>query len=245
MLRGQNEITFLDAIFFSEGTAARVSAETRNLEDGGLIDRFYAVRRDEKNRKQTTYGKLGVTKDEIRAGMPPEEFEASVFDYFTRHSGPAAGLDAKNISALLKRAGNPVLDMHSLSLYCQEPVGDGSPEDLRETFDACIRVCARLERAKKNRIECILKSVRYWTQSCSQGTRSFLKKFLFFYTSAGAVYYDIGREKWGMSRKEQERTGFRIEYFDTENILDQAFRKYRVGSVKELEMKIRAGMRCA
>lgn len=46
-----------------------------------------------------------------------------------------------------------------------------------------------------------------------------------------------------MTAKERSRTGLAIETFDVDDLKKQAFQKYRVRDLSELEMRLRADMK--
>lgn len=244
ILADSHEITFLKITSFSDGTLVKVEGQT--YVDDLPVSELRLVLKDTRRRRKETYQKAGVTKEECSDGLETEEFSQAFAQYFADHPGLIVGHGIEKtlpeINHMLNEPlRNKFLDTHAMSLFCKDSCNG---MDVKEVFETCLRIYARLERVERNKLQCVLKSVSYWEQKI-RNKWTYARSFLFFRTSVGTIYYDLDREKWDMSRKERTRTGLVVESFDLDDVVRQAFRKYGVRSLTELEMKIRANAKAS
>ena len=248
-----DEITFIHVAMYSDGILAMIEAETFEADNqghrGAMVSKFRAVLADRKNRRDPTYKKAGLKKEEARGGMPEAEFSSAVSRYFAEHPGVIVGYDVgklvRAVNKILQEnrslpVVNEVFDIHEMALRCKEVCSSDSLKVAEDTFDACMKIYARMERVERNKIQSILRGASYWEYHVPKGKGWTMSKFfLFFRTSTGTVYYDLENEKWDITDKERKRTGLRIENFDVEDILGQALRKYSAKDIRELEFKLK------
>ena len=232
------EVTFLDLGMTTDGTILKITLETRSEKNESAKTEL--IYHDTKRRQDRTLKKLQLTKEQLINGLEKDAFIKKIEEYFQHHNGPVIAYYATTkVNALNKLLQNKQVkvfyDIQMMAKKCQITCHSSKNiETLKQDFDDCIKKYEKLQTFKENPQDCIVKRAYYYT-----GQPQFNLIRIYCITSLGNIYYDIIYERWGISKKEQNKTGLAIERFNTKDIEQQLFRLYRVTDMKELEEKLK------
>lgn len=242
-IESSTEITFIDAKWFSDNTLVRITAKTYDAGLLEVIDSIDIIFKDTKKRQKRTLEKLEIEKEALLNGVEHKDGLKSISEYFINHNELVVGIDTKNkirkinksiTEFQLKQLDVVILNLEKEADYCGISAPKESFNDMYSNLKKCIRKYEVIKNMEYNKYDCVVNYAYYQSLEFSNN-----KSWICCVTSIGKIIYDINRDEWSMTKKEQKVTGLRIENFDVDNIKSQLKEKYNVISIIDLYEKLK------
>lgn len=241
MFEKNKEITFLDLFMFKDNTIAKITAKTYDITLENEIDGIEVVFKSEVKRRQSTLDKVGITKEQMEAALDEHSGMRLISDYFINHNQIIAGcqvnskikrINKKMELYLLKMLNGTSFDVTKEAECCNVDINPLS--DMRDIIKTCKRKYENLQKIEQNKFDCVVNYAYY-----KELEYGMIQKLVYCNTSLGLIFYNLNTDTWTMTKKEQKKTGRRIENFDIESIKMQLRKKYKVLNMSELAGKLK------
>lgn len=240
VLQQSENVTFLSVSMLQDGSILKIEADSCQL-GTDLLETGHAlfIKKEQKKRRPTTLARFGLSEEDIAEhGLEEEDWKKELEKYLKKNPGIIVLYQTlpkvSAVTSLLSSCGFSQELIYTVKKMA-EAIGDSysgkeTIKKAKDVFLMSVKRYQRLKEAEKNQQDCILDYAYYFDIHAIIG--------ILCVTSIGKVYYDIVNERWAISKKEQKRTGLRIEQINTAGLQAQLLKKYQAVDMCDLELKL-------
>lgn len=239
-LEQKKKVTFLALSMLSDGSILKAEANTYQTDTPlQQCSSLSIIKKEERKRTAKTLNRFDISKEDLESGLEEACFLQAIQDYLKKQDSivilyqtfPRKNA-AYHMLAMCQVPDADILELKQMASFCGDSyTGKESLKKAEDTFLTCMRRYRRLKTIEKNKQDCILEYAYSFDMTAVMG--------VWCVTSICNLYYDTIKERWAVPKKEQKKTGLRIEQINIENLEAQLYERYHVKDMRGVELRLK------